>query len=108
MWLEKHICALTHLLKYGIFSLGVISMTKINGERERLSIDVLAQEHRQIKTYAAIHGETIREYVLKSVHERLRREAEEKEATTKGSSKPYWQILSANALVSSAKNTRRC
>ena len=54
-------------------------MTKISGERERLSIDVLAEEHRQIKTYAAIHGETIREYVLKSVHERLRREAEEKE-----------------------------
>lgn len=54
-------------------------MTKVNGERERLSIDVLAQEHQQIKIYAAMHAETIREYVLKSVRERLKREAEEKE-----------------------------
>ncbi|HHT9126034.1 MAG TPA: hypothetical protein ACFYD6_09485 [Candidatus Brocadiia bacterium] len=54
-------------------------MPKIDKGRERLSIDVFSEEHRQIKAYAAIHGETIREYVLRSVRERLRREAEERE-----------------------------
>lgn len=52
-------------------------MAKANIERERLSIDVLPEEHRQIKAYAAIHGKTIRDYILESVRERLRREAEE-------------------------------
>ncbi|PIV42478.1 MAG: hypothetical protein COY75_03835 [Nitrospirae bacterium CG_4_10_14_0_8_um_filter_41_23] len=46
--------------------------------RERLSIDVLPEEHRRIKAYAALHGETIREYVVESVRERLRQEAEER------------------------------
>ncbi|MBC8456476.1 MAG: antitoxin [Deltaproteobacteria bacterium] len=46
-------------------------------KRERLSIDVLPEEHRKIKAYAAIHGKTIREYVLESVQERLRYEKEE-------------------------------
>ena len=54
-------------------------MSKIDIGRERLSIDVLPEEHRQIKTYAALHGETIREYVLRCVWERLRKEAEKKE-----------------------------
>lgn len=54
-------------------------MSKINGERERLSIDVLPEEHRRIKTYAAAHGETIREYVLRSIRERLQQETEIKE-----------------------------
>jgi uncharacterized protein (DUF1778 family) len=52
---------------------------KIDEPRERLSIDVRPEEHRKIKAYAALHGETIRDYVIKSVRERLRREAEEKE-----------------------------
>lgn len=54
-------------------------MSKTNVERNRLSIDVLPEEHRQIKVYAALHGETIREYVVESVRERLRQEAEERE-----------------------------
>lgn len=54
-------------------------MSKINVERERLSIDVFPEEHRQIKIYAALHGETIREYVLRCVRERLRKETEKKE-----------------------------
>ncbi len=53
-------------------------MTKLNGGRDRLSIDVLPEEHRQIKAYAALHGETIREYVLECVRERLHRENEKK------------------------------
>ena len=54
-------------------------MAKAGMARERLSIDVFPEEHRQIKTYAALHGETIREYVLESVHERLRQETEGRE-----------------------------
>lgn len=54
-------------------------MAKTDTERERLSIDVLPEEHRQIKVYAALHGQTIREFVIESVRERLRREDEEKE-----------------------------
>jgi uncharacterized protein (DUF1778 family) len=47
--------------------------------RERLSIDVLPEEHRKIKAYAALHGLTIREYVLESVREQLHQEKEERE-----------------------------
>ncbi len=54
-------------------------MIRENLTRERLSIDVLPEEHRQIKAYAALHDETIREYVLKSIRERLQKEAEIKE-----------------------------
>ena len=50
--------------------------------RERLSIDVFPEEHKQIKVYAALHGKTIREYVVESVRERLRQEAEERELLT--------------------------
>lgn len=46
--------------------------------RERLSIDVLPEEHRRIKAYAALHGETMREYVLEIVREHLRQEVEER------------------------------
>ena len=46
--------------------------------RERLSVDVLPQQHRQIKAYAAFHGMTIRQYILESVQERLRQESETK------------------------------
>lgn len=54
-------------------------MTKAAIIRERLSIDVLPEEHRQIKVHAALHGETIREYVIESVRERLHQEAEKGE-----------------------------
>ena len=54
-------------------------MAKADMARERLSIDVLPEEHRRIKAYAALHGETIREYVIESVRERLHQEAEGRE-----------------------------
>ncbi|MFH1868173.1 MAG: hypothetical protein ABH843_04305 [Candidatus Omnitrophota bacterium] len=54
-------------------------MAEKNGARDRLSIDVLPKEHRQIKVYAALHGETIREYVIESVRTRLSHEKEETE-----------------------------
>jgi uncharacterized protein (DUF1778 family) len=50
--------------------------------RERLSIDVLPEERKQIKICAALHGETIRDYVLESVRERLKREVEIKDLST--------------------------
>lgn len=53
-------------------------MAKVHSIRERLSIDVLPEEHRQIKAYAALHGKTLREYILESVRERIREEAERK------------------------------
>ena len=53
-------------------------MVKTGAERERLSIDVLPEEHRQIKVHAALRGQTIREYVVESVRERLHQEAEER------------------------------
>lgn len=54
-------------------------MAKADMARERLSIDVLPEEHKRIKAYATLHGETIREYVVESIRERLRQEAEERE-----------------------------
>lgn len=54
-------------------------MAKEATERERLSIDILPEEHRRIKAYAVLHGQSIREYVIESVRERLRRETEERE-----------------------------
>jgi len=42
----------------------------------RMSIEIDPEEHRQIKVFAALHGLTIREYVLESVRERLRAEKE--------------------------------
>jgi len=52
-------------------------MTNKAKKRERMSIDVFPEEHKQIKIFAAIHGETIREYVMESVRERLCREKED-------------------------------
>ena len=54
-------------------------MRKLSIVRERLSIDVLPEERKQIKVYAALCGKTIREYVIESVRERLRRESEDRE-----------------------------
>lgn len=54
-------------------------MAKEIFKRERLSIDVFPREHRQIKILAALHNKTIREYVLESIKERLKRETEIKE-----------------------------
>ena len=53
-------------------------MKKSEGEKGRLSIDVPPDEHKQIKIYAALHGKSIREYVLESIRERLREEVEER------------------------------
>jgi uncharacterized protein (DUF1778 family) len=54
-------------------------MTKKNNKRQRLSIDILPEEHRQIKAYAALYGRTIREYVLRCIREHLSKEAKKKE-----------------------------
>ena len=56
-----------------------MEMAKAELGRDRLSIEVLPTEHRQIKAFAALHGQTIRDYVLESVRDRLRREAEDRD-----------------------------
>ena len=57
-------------------------MAKTNIGRDRLSIDIFPKEHKKIKMYAVLHNQTIREYVLESVRERLRSEKEGKELST--------------------------
>lgn len=57
-------------------------MVKAAVSRERLSIDVLPEEHRKIKALAALQGRSIREYILESVRERLRKETEAKELSS--------------------------
>jgi uncharacterized protein (DUF1778 family) len=52
---------------------------KSNTVRNRLSIDVDPKEHQKIKLFATLHGTSIKEYVLTSIRERLKREAEEKQ-----------------------------
>lgn len=49
----------------------------INTKYQRLSIDMFPEEHRKIKTHAALRGESIREYVLETIRERLRMEEEQ-------------------------------
>ena len=44
--------------------------------RNRISVDVRTDEHRRIKASAALHGQSIRQYILESVWERLRTEKE--------------------------------
>ena len=51
-------------------------MARSTANRERLSIDVFPEEHRQIKAYAALQGMTIRGYVLQVIREQLQQEQE--------------------------------
>lgn len=46
-------------------------------KRERLSVDVSAEEHHQIKAYAALQGKTIRDFVLECIKARMQRAAED-------------------------------
>ena len=55
-------------------------------KNKRLSIDILPEEHKRIKLCAAIHGQSIREYILESVRERLRQEIEEKQLSAMATS----------------------
>ena len=62
-------------------------MKKISsGHHDRLSIDILPAEHKQIKIYATLHGQSIRDFVLESIRERLRHETEDKEISAMTSS----------------------
>ena len=56
-------------------------MTKTDATRERVSIDVRPEEHRQIKLFATLSGQTIREFVLESVRARMHREQEAREVS---------------------------
>lgn len=50
-----------------------------NVKRERLSIDVLPEERRKIKTIAAMHGTTIKKFVMDCIYQRLQKIEEEKD-----------------------------
>lgn len=50
-----------------------IQKQKVNN-LSRLSIEVNPQLHRQIKMYSALHQQTIRDYVLSSVLEKIQSE----------------------------------
>jgi len=52
---------------------------KNNSARNRLSIDIDPEEHQKIKLCATLHGTSIKEYVLTSIRERLKRESEERQ-----------------------------
>ena len=56
-------------------------MAKTEAERERVSIDVRPEEHRQIKLFATLNGQTIREFVLESVRARMHKEQETREVS---------------------------
>ena len=56
-------------------------MAKTDAARERVSIDVQPEEHRQIKLFATMSGQTIREFVLESVRGRMHREQETREVS---------------------------
>ena len=57
-------------------------MPKTETKRKRLSIDVLPDEQRMIKAYAALNGQSIREYVLETIQARLRKEREKNDILT--------------------------
>jgi hypothetical protein len=44
-----------------------------------LSIEMSPEEYERIKVFAAFHGNTINEYILESVRERMRQESEKKD-----------------------------
>jgi uncharacterized protein (DUF1778 family) len=48
-------------------------------KRERLSIDVLPEEHKRIKAYAAMCGKTIKTFVLESIYQKIQKMEEEKD-----------------------------
>ena len=52
-------------------------MAKIHEGLNRLSIEMLPEEHKKIKAYAALHEKSMREYVLEALQERIKQEGEE-------------------------------
>jgi uncharacterized protein (DUF1778 family) len=57
-------------------------MSETETKRKRLSIDVLPEDQRMIKAYAALNGQSIREYVLETIQARLRKEREKNDILT--------------------------
>ncbi|MCP5048625.1 MAG: hypothetical protein GY940_15755 [bacterium] len=51
-------------------------MIQDQATKETLSVEVSPAEHKKIESVAVLHGNTISEYVLESIRERMRRESE--------------------------------
>jgi len=49
----------------------------VSAKRDRLTIDIAPEEHRKIKAYAALHGKTLKEFILESIKTQMERDAEE-------------------------------
>lgn len=45
-------------------------------KRERLTIDLSGEEHRKIKSYAALKGKSMKEFVLESIKNQMLLESE--------------------------------
>ncbi len=45
-------------------------------KRERLTIDLSEEEHRKIKSYAALKGKSMKEFVLESIKNQMLLESE--------------------------------
>ncbi len=90
-------------MKYGIFIIEGKNMAQLSAHKNRLSIDLPPEEHRKIKAYAALHGVTIREYVLESLRERLRKEQELRELSSLSSQLDQDSVL--NKLWNNDKDT---
>ena len=54
-------------------------MIKVHEGLNRLSIDMRPEEHKAIKAYAALHEQSMREYVLEALREHIKQEGEEKQ-----------------------------
>jgi len=54
-------------------------MSQVKIKRTRLSIDISSEEHQIIKLKATLQRKTIRDYVVESIRERLRKEAEDEQ-----------------------------
>ncbi|MGE5341089.1 MAG: hypothetical protein ACM3SY_06370 [Candidatus Omnitrophota bacterium] len=47
-------------------------------KHERVSFNISPEDYQKIKALAALHGNTIRQYILESIYYRIRHENEEK------------------------------
>lgn len=46
-------------------------------EMHHLNFNIYPEDHKKVKKFASIHGQSVNEYILESVRERLLRENEE-------------------------------
>ena len=75
---NKHKYTLTHNNNYVIVVMEVVKMSKIV-QRNRLSIDMDSKDHRLVKIMAAVHNQSIKEYVMNAIRKSISDEMENKD-----------------------------